>query len=255
MYRFVKIEVSEGIGWLILSRVDKLNALNSELLSEAIRALDELEARDDVKVIAVTGEGRVFSAGADLSEVAMAGSPEEAEKLFTMLARLVERMLEVEKPLILALNGDAYGGGAELIWAADIVLAVEDAKLVWAEARWGYNTPILPILGLNILGPSRTAILAMTLEPLTAREAHHYGLIARLAPSRENLREEVVRIAKSIMENSPQAIKSIKKLMRIAKLTPLIELGVSELRRLARGDEAREAARAFKEKRRPEYKW
>jgi len=153
------------------------------------------------------------------------------------------------------LNGDAYGGGAELLWAADIVVAVENAKLVWAEARWGYVTPLLAVLGPSILGPSRTAMLAMTLEPLTAREAHHIGLIARLVPDQAALREEVYRIARSIMENSPQAIKSIKKLLRLAMKPHLVELGVSELERLARGEEARRAAKAFAEKRKPEYKW
>jgi enoyl-CoA hydratase/3-hydroxyacyl-CoA dehydrogenase len=255
LYRFVGVEVSDGVGWIVFRRVERLNALNSEFLEEVLRALDELEGRGDVRVIAITGEGRVFSAGADLSEVASAGSPEEAGRLFASIARLARRMLYVDKPLILALNGDAYGGGAELIWAADIVVSVESAKLVWAEARWGYNTPILPVVGPSVLGPSRTAMLAMTLEPLTAKEAHHIGLIARLAPDQKALREEVQRIAKSIMENSPQAIKSIKRLLRLAKLTPLLELGFSELERLARGSEAREAARAFVEKRKPEYKW
>ncbi len=255
MYRFIGVEVSDGIGWIVLRRVEKLNALNLEVVEEILKALDELESRDDVKVIAVTGEGRVFSAGADLSEVARAGSAEEAGRLFSAIARLARRMLWVDKPLIIALNGDAYGGGAELIWTADIVVSVENAKLVWAEARWGYNTPVLPVAGLNILGPSRTAMLAMTVEPLTAKEAHHLGLIARLVPDQKALREEVLKIARSIMENSPQAIKSIKKLLRLAKLTPLMEIGFSELERLARGEEAREAAKAFVERRKPEYKW
>ena len=255
MYRLVGVEVSEGVGWLIFRRADKLNAFNSEMLEEAIRALGELEARDDVKVVAVTGEGRVFSAGADLGEVAGATTAEDAGRLFRLLARFIERLSSIEKPVILALNGDAYGGGAELLWAADIVVAVENAKLVWAEARWGYVTPLLAVLGPSILGPSRTAMLAMTLEPLTAREAHHIGLIARLAPDQAALREEVYRIARSIMENSPQAIKSIKKLLRLAMKPHLVELGVSELERLARGEEARRAAKAFAEKRKPEYKW
>jgi Enoyl-CoA hydratase/carnithine racemase len=255
LYRFISVEVSDGVGWIVLRRVERLNALNLELIEEVLRALDELEVRDDVKVLAVTGEGRVFSAGADLSEVAGASSSEEAGRLFSAIAKLARRMLSVDKPLIVALNGDAYGGGAELIWAADLVVSVENAKLVWAEARWGYNTPILPVMGLSILGPSRTAMLAMTLEPLTAKEAHHVGLIAKLTPDQKTLREEVLRIAKSIMENSPQAIKSIKRMLRLAKLTPLVELGFSELERLARGEEAREAAKAFVEKRKPEYRW
>lgn len=254
MYKYVGVTIEDGIGWVVFRRADKLNALNSELLEEALRALDDVESRDDAKIIVLTGEGKVFSAGADLSEVARTDKPEDAEKLFSNIVRLVKRLLDVEKPLIIALNGDAYGGGAELIWTADIILSVENAKLVWAEARWGYNTPILPVLGTPILGPSRTALLAMTIEPLTAREAHHIGLIAKLVPDQQTLREEAKRIARAIMENSPQAIKSIKKLLKLAKTSNLIELGASELQRLARGYEAREAAKAFIEKKKPEYK-
>ncbi|MDM7275521.1 MAG: enoyl-CoA hydratase/isomerase family protein [Thermoprotei archaeon] len=255
MYRYVKVSVEEGVGWIVISRSEKLNALNSELLGELIKAVDEVEARGEVKIIVLTGEGKAFSAGADLSEPASAETPEEAGRVFRNLARLVKRLFNVEKPLIIALNGDAYGGGAELIWTADLVVAVENAKLVWPEARWGYNAPILAALGPSILGPSRTALLAMTAEPLTAKEAHHYGLIAKLAPDQESLREEVKRIAKAIMENSPQGIKSIKNALKLAKTSPLIELGVSELERLARGKEAMEAAKAFKSKKKPEYLW
>ncbi|MFN4045911.1 MAG: enoyl-CoA hydratase/isomerase family protein [Acidilobaceae archaeon] len=255
MYKHVKVNVEEGIGWIIISRGEKLNALNSELLEELVKAVSDFDSREDVKILVLTGEGRAFSAGADLSEPASASTPEEAGRVFRNLARLVKRLFNVEKPLIIALNGDAYGGGAELIWAADMVLAVENAKLVWPEARWGYNAPILAALGPSILGPSRTALLAMTAEPLTAKEAHHYGLIARLAPNQESLKEEVKKIAKAIMENSPQGIKSIKNALKLAKLNPLIELGISELERLARGKEAMESAKAFTAKRKPEYKW
>lgn len=251
----MKRYVEEGIGWIVLSRPERLNALSVEVLEELRRALEEADASPEVKVIVLTGEGRFFSAGADLSEVAKAKRPEEAEAPFRAIAALVETMLSLNKPLILALNGDAYGGGAEMIWGADIVIAVENAKLVWAEARWGYNTPLLPAYGLWTLGPSRAALLAMTSEPLSAKEAHSLGLVARLAPSQEALAEEARKIARSIMENSPRAIASIKALIRLAKASPIAFAGLSELQRLAKGSEAREAATAFVEKRKPTYSW
>lgn len=243
------------MGFVVLNRPEKLNALSTEVMEELIATLHKADEMQEVKVIALTGEGKFFSAGADLSEVHRASSPEEAERTFRTIAKLVSALMGLEKPLIMALNGDAYGGGAELIWTADIVIAVESAKLVWAEARWGYNAPVLPVIGPWVLGPSRTAMLAMTLEPLTAKEAHALGIISRLVPDQQALREEVKRIAKAIMENSPQGVRSIKRLLKLSKSSPLIELGLSELQRLARGQEAREAARAFVEKRKPSYSW
>ncbi|MCS7107193.1 MAG: enoyl-CoA hydratase/isomerase family protein [Acidilobaceae archaeon] len=251
----VELRVEEGVGFVVLNRPEKLNALSTEVMEELIATLHKADEMQEVKVIALTGEGKFFSAGADLSEVHRASSPEEAERTFRTIAKLVSALMGLEKPLIMALNGDAYGGGAELIWTADIVIAVESAKLVWAEARWGYNAPVLPVIGPWVLGPSRTAMLAMTLEPLTAKEAHALGIISRLVPDQQALREEVKRIAKAIMENSPQGVRSIKRLLKLSKSSPLIELGLSELQRLARGQEAREAARAFVEKRKPSYSW
>ncbi|MCX8195539.1 MAG: enoyl-CoA hydratase/isomerase family protein [Acidilobaceae archaeon] len=251
----MELRVEDGVGFVILNRPEKLNALSTELMEELIATLQRAEAMPEVKVIAITGEGRLFSAGADLSEVHRAPTPEEAERPFKTIARLVSVLMSLEKPLIIALNGDAYGGGAEMIWTADIVLAVESAKLVWAEARWGYNAPVLPIIGPWVLGPSRAAMLAMTLEPLTAKEAHSLGIVARLAPDQQALREEVKRVAKAIMENSPQAIRSIKRLLKLSKGSALLELGFSELQRLAKGSEAKEAARAFVERRKPSYSW
>jgi len=138
----------------------------------------------------ISGEGKIFSAGIDLQEIARAEKVEEVEDIFIHLERMFKTLLDVPKITILALNGDAYGGGAEMIWAADIVVSVEDAKIGWAEARWGLVPPIAIGLGSFVLGFSRAALTAYTAGSITAKEAYNLGLISVLT-SRDRLRESV----------------------------------------------------------------
>ncbi len=251
----LRTEVSEGIGWIILNRPEKLNAFNSELLTQMLNAIEAMDRDSSVGVVAITGEGRLFSAGADLGELAVAETPDEAAKLFRLLGRVVAKLIMLDKPVVIGYNGDAYGGGAELIWAADIVVAVRTAKLVWAEAKWGLIPPGLSTIGAIALGPLRASYLAMTSGGLTAEEAHKLGLVHVLVDEPQQLRGKIREVVDRVRENSPQAIVSIKRMIRYTKLTALLELGVSELERLARTNEAKKAAEAFRNKQKPKYKW
>ncbi len=255
MWSTIRVEVGDGLGWLFLSRSEKLNAMNKLMLREAREALEELEKSRDVAIIVLTGEGRVFSAGIDLFEVASASSSDEAAEPFRELAAFASRLLSIEKPVILALNGSAYGGGAELVWVADIVVAVSGSRLVWSEARWGLVPPLLTTIGLLSVGASRAAYIAMTSGELSVEEAYQLGIVARVVDSREELREAVYEIAKKIMANSPEAVHSAKKIIARAKLSTLVGLGISELERLSRTMQALEAAKAFTKKQEPKYKW
>ncbi len=251
----VRVGVEDGLGWLILDRSEKLNAMNKLLLREAREALEELERRREVAIIALTGEGKVFSAGIDLSEVASASNSDEAAEPFRELAAFASKLLSVEKPVILALNGSAYGGGAELVWVADIVVAVKGSKLVWAEARWGLVPPLLTTIGLLSVGASRAAYIAMTSGELSVEKAYELGIVASVVDNRDELRGAVYEIARKIMSNSPEAVYSAKKIIARAKLSTLVGLGISELERLSRTTQALEAAKAFTRKQTPRYRW
>jgi enoyl-CoA hydratase/carnithine racemase len=250
----VEVEVEAPIGFAVLNRPEKLNAMSTALLEELLKRLDELSDTAEVKVVAITGRGRFFSAGIDLAEAAEARTPDEAARPFIALARVFRRLLDYEKPVILGLNGDAYGGGAEMIWVADMVAAVRTAKLVWSEARWSLIAPALASLGPLVLGLHRAMYLALTSTPLSAEEAYQLGLVSSLVDTAEELRAAIKTLAERILENSPQAVKSFRKLVRLY-VRPAIEHGISELERLARTSTFIEAARAFKAKQRPRYTW
>ena len=254
-YKYIDYEEKDGVGWIILKRPERLNALNTELIYEFMDFIDRANNDPGINFIAITGEGKIFCAGIDLSEVARKEKPEDSGKIFEDLAKLFKKIINTDKPVILALNGDAYGGGAEMIWTADIVVAVKGSRLGWFEAKWGLLPPILSGLGSLIIGFARAAGIAMTSGIITVEQAYEWGLVTKLVDSKDNLVEEVNKIVKAIMENSPQAIRSIKRVLRSVKASVIVDLGASELERLARSDEAIKAARSFVEKRKPIYKW
>ncbi len=253
-YSTVDVDVRDSIGWIYMNRPEKYNAMNKTMLRELISAVDDLEGNPNAKVLVLSGRGKAFSAGIDLSELASAKDPDEAGRLFQSLASLFRRLLNVEKPLIVAVNGDAFGGGAELLWVGDAVVIAEGARISWAEARWGLLPPALSTIGLLALGPVRASYLAMTSTIISAREALEIGLASHVTPP-EKLGETVASIARAFIENSPQALRAIKRIKRSIVMTYMLELGISELERLSRTISALNAARAFVEKRRPSYEW
>ena len=251
MYETIRIEKSGVVGWLVLNRPDKLNALNTKMLGEALEALEKLEGDSSVKFVAVTGEGKAFSAGLDLSEVAGARDPDGAGRILGELAGFFKRLLSLSKPVIMAVNGHAFGGGAELLWAGDLVVAVRGARISWAETLWNLVPPLLPTIGVQVLGPARAALLALAVEEITSEEAYRLGLVSRLVDSREKLREEVEMLTREIMRSSPYSVKSVIRMLRVAKISTLAELGISELERMARHRLTIEAARKFLESKKP----
>jgi len=253
-YSTVSLEVRDKLGWIYMNRPEKYNAMNTAMLRELVAAVGELEENPGAKVIAISGRGKAFSAGIDLSELASAKDPDEAGRLFQSLTLFFRKLLSLEKPLIIAVNGDAFGGGAELLWTGDAVVVAEGARISWAEARWGLLPPALSTIGILVLGPVRASYLAMTSTVISAREALEIGLATHVVPL-EKLEETVVGIARAFMENSPQALKAIKRIKRSIVLTHMLELGASELERLSRTISAINAAKAFTEKKRPSYEW
>ncbi|MEZ0290110.1 MAG: enoyl-CoA hydratase/isomerase family protein [Sulfolobales archaeon] len=250
----VKIERRDHMTWIVMNRPEKGNALNRELMRELIKSVDEADRDSSSRIIILTGEGRHFSTGVDLSEIASLSRIEEVEDIFKTLADLFKRLIDLSKPLIIAYNGDAYGGGAEMIWLGDIIISVEDARFGWVESRWGLIPPLLSGIGSLVIGFARAHFIALSSGVLTAREAYQLGLISHLT-TRERLREDIERIARNILENSsPEALSSIKRVARSVKTSILVDLGVSELMRLSRSEDVIRRARDFIEKKQmPRY--
>ncbi len=252
----VEVRVEPPIAWVVFNRPERLNAMNVELLRGVVEALDRLEARGDVPFIAITGKGKAFSAGMDLKDLASAGSVDEVGEAFEWLARMFRSLLSTSKVTIAAVNGVAAGGGAELLWAVDLSVAVRTARIMWPEALWGLIPPALSSVGPQVLGPARAAYIAMASGEMTAEEAYKLGLVSKLVDSPEELEGAVKSLAGEVMRSSPAAVDSIRRLLRSWKASVALELGVSELIRLSRRGEVLAAARSFAEKKKPpEYKW
>ena len=181
--------------WLTLNRPEKLNALSYELVRQLRAELTRVAEDDDVKVVVLTGAGRAFSAGYDLSEEADS-RVEGADRWRRILAEDVELTLELwalPKPTIAAVHGWCLAGGCELAMACDLIVAAEDAHFGEPEIRYGSGpvTLLMPFL----LGQKKTNELLFTGDAIDAVEAERIGLVNRVVPGDavEDAVEELVR--------------------------------------------------------------
>ncbi|MFL6341460.1 MAG: enoyl-CoA hydratase/isomerase family protein [Nitrososphaeraceae archaeon] len=195
----------EGIAIIKINRPEVLNALNREAMFELSTAIDIVDADDKIKVIIITGAGeKSFCAGADIRYVVNI-DPIEAEKYATFIHGLLNKIENLEKPVIAAINGYALGGGCELALACDIRIASSNAKIGQTEVTvgippgWGGTQRLL-----RIVGPSKTKELIYTGKMITAEEAEGVGLVNRVISL--SAEENVITIPSSTssQEEHPQ---------------------------------------------------
>jgi 3-hydroxypropionyl-coenzyme A dehydratase len=171
----------EGIDIIKINRPEVLNALNKEVMSELSTAIDIVSADDKIKVLIITGTGeRSFCAGADIRYVINIG-PIEAERYATFVHTSLNKIENLEKPVIAAVNGYALGGGCELALACDIRIALSNTKIGQTEVTisippgWGGTQRLLRIVGL-----AKTKEVIYTGKMITAEEAERIGLVNRV---------------------------------------------------------------------------
>lgn len=232
------------------------NALSSEVLEGLKEVLDALEHDESVRVLVLEGEGRFFSAGADIKEFTTI----KDGKAFALHAgkgqELFERVERYPKPIIAAIHGAALGGGLELAMACHIRYVTEGAKLGLPELQLGLvpgfaGSQRLP----KYVGAAKAAEMLFTSEPITGKEAAQYGLANAAFPD-EELRPAVRKLAAKIAEKSPLALKKAIELINFTKHDQYYR-GV-EHERDAFGEvftsaDAKEGISAFIEKRKPVF--
>ena len=204
-YQFLTFEVADRIATITVNRPDKLNALNDATIAELGGAIDEARMRQDVAGIILTGAGRAFVAGADISE--LAGQTPFVAKGRSRGGQEVFRRFETSpKPVIAAVNGFALGGGCELAMACHLRLASEHAKFGMPEVKLG----ILPGFGgtqrlPRLVGKGRALQLLMTGETIDAEEAYRIGLVNRVVHAAELLGAAQMMV-KQMISNGPLAV-------------------------------------------------
>ena len=251
----VLLRKEEKIAYLLIQREKELNALNLNVMTSLDQAFSELEKDEEILVIIITGAGsKAFVAGADIREI------KEADDQRTEVIRkgqeIFFKIRNSSKVVIAAVNGYALGGGCELALACDIRIASENARLGFPETTLGLmpgygGTQFLP----RLIGMGKAKYMILTGETLTAIEAHQFGLVEKVC-SRENLMDEVNRVAKKIISNGPFAVKACKRAMHQGIELPLEEalrIEMEEYDRVSRSKDAEEGITSFIQKKKPNF--
>lgn len=207
-YETILVEKKDGIGFITLNRPKKLNAIGVEMKNELYRALSELEADDEVKVVIYTGNGRAFSAGHDNAD------PPEVMEEFVCLQQ-ENKLFHFDKPIIAAIHGYTLGDGLQQALLCDIIIAADDAKCGFIGAAVGglcYGSfTILPM----VVGRQKANELFFTCDRISAEEAHRIGLVNKVVP-RDELIPAAVEMAQKIMKHPELSIRFSKRAMRTA---------------------------------------
>jgi 2-(1,2-epoxy-1,2-dihydrophenyl)acetyl-CoA isomerase len=254
--------VKDGVAVLTMNRPDRLNALSGPMLDAMLVALPRLAEDASVGVVVLTGAGRGFCAGGDVKAMAegteMTGDTmeERAQGLRAMME--TSRWLhEMPKPTIAMVRGAAAGAGLSLAMACDLRVAGESAKLATAFARVGYSGDFGGSYFLTqLVGTAKARELYYTADVIDAKQALALGLVNRVVPD-ERLDEETMALAGKIARGPRVALRYMKRNMNAAEsgtLKDLLDLEAWHHTRTGQTEDHREAAKAFVEKREPQFR-
>jgi enoyl-CoA hydratase len=250
-YKTIQLTVADRIATVTINRPDKLNALNSEVFDDLAIAVEDLRDRSDVGGVIVTGAGRAFVAGADISEL----EPLNAMQLKALARRgqlVFNRFESLPKPVIAAINGFALGGGCEFAMACHIRIASDAAKFGQPEVKLGLvpgygGTQRLP----RLVGKGRAMQLLMTGEIIDAAEAHRIGLVNRVVPAAD-LMKAALEMMKAILANAPLAVSGCIELVNRGydlSMGDALAMEATSFGLLASTEDKKEGTTAFLEKR------
>jgi methylglutaconyl-CoA hydratase len=245
---------SPGVAQVTMARPAVFNAFDEAMIGELDAAFEQLATDDTVRVIVLAGEGRHFSAGADLQWMQRASSAsrewnlEDARRFAAMLAR-IDRC---PKPTLARVQGAALGGGVGLAAACDIAIAADDASFAVSEARFGILPAVIGPYVVNAVGKRQARRLALSTERIAAAEALALGLVQRVVAA-EALDTAVDAMVAELLAGGPNAQREIKQLFAQLEVGPItaevIELSAQTIGRVRGSHEAREGFAAFLAKR------
>lgn len=258
-YQTITYERRDAAAWVTLNRPDALNAISPEMIDELDRAMDTAEADPETRVLVLTGAGRAFCAGADLTRVrgdAQQRTRGGVDGFLNNFNRVLNRLEALPLPVIAAINGLALAGGLELVLCCDLVVAAQSAKLGDAHANYGLvpgggNSVRLP----RKIGQTRALYLMFTGEFVPAADLVAAGLVNSVAPDGQlvSATEELVQ---KMTNKSPLGLARMKRLVLDGLEQPReaalrLEILTNDLQ--SRSEDMQEGLAAFAEKRSPNF--
>jgi len=253
------LERTEHVATITLNRPAAFNAFNLKMGREIFQAVLEVDDDPEVRCVVVTGTGKAFCGGGDVKEFAdnLPRIGAMVKELTTYLHGAVSRLCRSDKPVVMAVNGVAAGGGLSLALSGDLVVAAESARLTMAYAKIG-ATPdgsssyFLP----RLVGLRRAMEFYLTNRVLSAREALEWGLVTRVVADAE-LRATVAALARDLAQGPTKAFGGAKRLLHQStweSLETQMELEAQAIAAMGRTDDFRDAVTAFAGKKTPTFR-
>lgn len=258
MSNSIELKIENNVAWISLNRPEVFNSFNREMAFLLQETLDNCEKDTNIRAIVITGNGKAFCAGQDLKEVT---DPELNPGFRKILEEhynpIIQKIRNIEKPIIAAVNGVAAGAGANIALACDIVIAAENASFIQAFSKIGLipdsaGTFFLP----RLIGFQKASALMMLGDKVSAVEALNMGMIYKIYPT-GLFEEEVITLAKTLAQMPTKAIGLTKRLLN-QSMTNNLEQQLaleSDLQiEASSSNDYKEGVTAFVEKRKPEFK-
>lgn len=249
----ILVETRGRVGLITLNRPQALNALNRQLMTELMDALEAFDREDAVGAMVIAGGEKAFAAGADIKEM-------EGKSAQEMMAEdhvgAFDRIRSVVKPVIAAVSGWALGGGCEIVLACDMIVASESARFGQPEINIG----VIPGAGgtqrlTRAVGKALAMEMILNNRTLSAQEALGLGLVNRVVPVNDYL-DEALKLAEEIASRAPLAVRAAKKMINASYESSLTDGLAAEKRtfyNLFNTDDQKEGMKAFIEKRKPNW--
>ena len=254
-YEFIKTEKKEQVFVIRLNNPKARTALALTMRYELLDAFNRAETDDEIKAIILTGEGKAFSAGGDLNALKSMGILEGRKRL-QLSQPLIMKILEIEKPVIAAVNGAAAGAGFSLALLCDFIIAAEEAFFVQSFVNVGLIPDFAAIHFLPlIIGPHKAKELMFLGERVPAKDAEKIGLVSRVVPG-EKLMDAAMELASNLAEKSPVSIGMTKKIMNHhfnRDLKVLLEMEAQGQALCFQTEDFQEGVNAFFEKRKQRF--
>lgn len=251
-FKFIRFRIEGEVARLTLDRPDH-NMLNERMLAELASGIDSLEGRGDVKLIVLDSAAQSFCGGIELGEY----TPRRAFQVLDAFQRAFTAMLDTAKPLLIVVNGPAFGGGAELAALGDLVVATPRAKFAQPEIKLGVFPPLGAAILPFIVGPKLALELVLTGEVINAERAQSLGLVNRVV-SENKLDLTVKEMSEQVTAHSGPVLTMAKKAI-LGSMGLSLRDGVRQsmavfLNELSSLEDSSEGLRAIAEKRSPKWK-
>jgi len=249
----VEYAVTNHLARIEMNRPQVLNALSKGMFRDLRKALALATKAGDAQVVEVTGAGKAFSAGLDIREVGGFKSRAEAKEfVYGLVKPFWDQLFKCEKPVISLVDGPAYGAGAEIVLASDIVIASAESTFAFSGGRVGALCCMSGIIGPSLMNGRKLVEMNLAGTPLSANEAANYGLVNYSVP-RQELIPTLEKVIREIMHVSPISNSSFKRIRKMDFSKRKLETAYRELLRTITSKDFREGSSAFVAKRPPEY--